>query len=170
MRASVHFTGHSQAADSTPVDTARPIRVRSCRGTWAAENSVVQDVTFIVCRRDGTLERSSTDRRLSIEEQRRVAVACAVDAASVPLDSGLARMVLLHPDHVLVIATSCAKRLTPRQREIAELASVGATVDEIARSLQVSPYTVRQHLKAVYRQLDVGNRVELAQAIGVCVS
>lgn len=56
-------------------------------------------------------------------------------------------------------------RLTPRQREVAELASVGATAIQMAAHLSISPHTVRQHLKAVYRALGVANRVELAAAL-----
>lgn len=55
--------------------------------------------------------------------------------------------------------------LTPRQREVAELASYGATTDEIASHLGISPNTVRTHLKAVYRDLGVANRVELAATL-----
>lgn len=57
--------------------------------------------------------------------------------------------------------------LTKRQREISEYAAGGATVGEIARHLEISLHTVRSHLKAVYRQLGVCNRVELARALGL---
>lgn len=56
-------------------------------------------------------------------------------------------------------------RLTDRQREVAELASHGATVDEVAAHCGISPHTVRQHLKHAYRKLGVANRVELARAL-----
>jgi DNA-binding CsgD family transcriptional regulator len=56
--------------------------------------------------------------------------------------------------------------LTPRQLEVCECAASGATVDEIAAHLHISPGTVRTHLKTVYRNLGVANRVELARALG----
>jgi DNA-binding CsgD family transcriptional regulator len=56
--------------------------------------------------------------------------------------------------------------LTPRQLEVCEYAASGATVDEIAAHLHISPGTVRTHLKTVYRNLGVANRVELARALG----
>lgn len=56
-------------------------------------------------------------------------------------------------------------RLTPRQHQIADLAACGATTVEIAAHLGISHNTVRHHLKHVYRDLAVGNRVELARAI-----
>lgn len=52
--------------------------------------------------------------------------------------------------------------LTERQREIAELASVGRTTGEIAKVLSVSEETVRHHVKEVYHRLGVASRVELA--------
>jgi DNA-binding CsgD family transcriptional regulator len=55
--------------------------------------------------------------------------------------------------------------LSPRQREIAEYAAAGATAREIAATLGISPHTVRQHLKDVYRTLGVSSRVELVRAI-----
>lgn len=58
-------------------------------------------------------------------------------------------------------------RLTPRQLEVCELAATGATAEEVARHLGISPHTVRQHLKMAYQELGVANRVELAQALGV---
>jgi DNA-binding CsgD family transcriptional regulator len=55
--------------------------------------------------------------------------------------------------------------LTRRQMEIAEYAAAGATAKEIAKSLQISPLTVKTHLRSIYERLDVGNRIELAEAL-----
>lgn len=60
---------------------------------------------------------------------------------------------------------SCS--LTTRQREVGDYAAGGATVNEIARHLDISLHTVRSHLKAVYKQLGVCNRVELARALSL---
>lgn len=57
--------------------------------------------------------------------------------------------------------------LTDRQREVGDYAAGGATVNEIAQHLEISLHTVRSHLKAVYRQLGVCNRVELARALSL---
>ncbi|MFB6373904.1 MAG: LuxR C-terminal-related transcriptional regulator, partial [Bradymonadaceae bacterium] len=57
--------------------------------------------------------------------------------------------------------------LTPRQREVAEFAAVGATADEIAETLNVSPNTVRDHIRRIYRRLGIGSRAELARKIEV---
>jgi DNA-binding CsgD family transcriptional regulator len=55
--------------------------------------------------------------------------------------------------------------LTARQLEIAELASDGATIREVAVHLGLSCHTVRTHLRNVYRLLGVGNRLELAHSL-----
>ena len=51
--------------------------------------------------------------------------------------------------------------LTPREREIVGALSSGQRVGAIATRLGVSEHTVRNHLKAVYRKLDVHSQVEL---------
>jgi DNA-binding NarL/FixJ family response regulator len=51
--------------------------------------------------------------------------------------------------------------LTPREREIVLALSNGQRVGAIAGKLGVSEHTVRNHLKAVYRKLDVHSQVEL---------
>jgi len=54
-----------------------------------------------------------------------------------------------------------ADTLTPREREIVSALSMGQRVGAIAERLHVSEHTVRNHLKAVYRKLDVHSQVEL---------
>ena len=56
-------------------------------------------------------------------------------------------------------------RLTSRQREVAQEAAMGATSVEIAETLSISTHTVRQHLKEVYRRLEVHNRLQLKEAL-----
>lgn len=51
--------------------------------------------------------------------------------------------------------------LTVRQREIADLASHGLTIGEIAAMTKRAPDTIKTHLKSVYRTLGVANRLEL---------
>ncbi len=61
-------------------------------------------------------------------------------------------------------------RLTFRQREILELIASGLSTADVARELTLSPETVRNHLRSVFRELGVHNRVEAivaAQRIGL---
>jgi PAS domain S-box-containing protein len=61
-------------------------------------------------------------------------------------------------------------RLTPRQREILELIASGLSTAEVARELTLSPETVRNHLRSVFRELRAHTRVEAivaAQRLGL---
>ena len=51
-------------------------------------------------------------------------------------------------------------RLTPRRRELLELASLGLTNEQIAERLAISPATVRTHFTTVFSDLGVKNRTE----------
>lgn len=50
--------------------------------------------------------------------------------------------------------------LSPREREILQLISTGATNPEIAKALHLSPHTVKEHSSSLYRKLSVRNRAE----------
>jgi DNA-binding CsgD family transcriptional regulator len=52
--------------------------------------------------------------------------------------------------------------LSPREREIAALLAHGQSVKTIATSLFLSPWTVQDHIKAIYRKTGVGARSDLA--------
>ncbi len=57
-------------------------------------------------------------------------------------------------------------RLTPALRKVADIAVLGATVPEIARSLEKSPETVRVQLRDIYQRLGLASRIELVQLMG----
>jgi PAS domain S-box-containing protein len=60
--------------------------------------------------------------------------------------------------------------LTPRQREILDLVASGLSTAEIASDLTLSTETVRNHLRSVFRELQVHTRVEAiaaAQRLGL---
>jgi DNA-binding CsgD family transcriptional regulator/GAF domain-containing protein len=61
------------------------------------------------------------------------------------------------------LPTALAGALTPREREVASLAAAGLHDAEIAERLHLSPYTVKQYLKASYSKLGVRSRVDLAR-------
>lgn len=53
-------------------------------------------------------------------------------------------------------------QLTPREREIAEVACTGLTNKQIAEKLSISEATVRHHLGVIFSKLGVSTRSELA--------
>jgi PAS domain S-box-containing protein len=55
-------------------------------------------------------------------------------------------------------------RLTPRQHEILELIAAGLSTSGIAKKLTLSPETVRNHLRNVFRELHVHTRLEAIAA------
>lgn len=59
--------------------------------------------------------------------------------------------------------------LSAAQRQVAEQAARGNTVDEIAALVGRTPQTVRSYLREAYRRLGVNNRVALARALGVAL-
>lgn len=61
-----------------------------------------------------------------------------------------------HPDIALV---------TPREREILAELLAGRRVPAIAKELFISPHTVRNHLKSMYRKLDVPDQAALIERI-----
>ena len=61
---------------------------------------------------------------------------------------------------------SAAPRLSEREHQIAELYVAGRSYKEIARALGIAPATVRTHINAVYRKLEVTSRIELLHRLG----
>lgn len=53
-------------------------------------------------------------------------------------------------------------RLSARELEVLEMASLGLTNVQIAEELSVTIHAVKFHLAAVYRKLGVANRTEAA--------
>ena len=101
-------------------------------------------------------------RRVEARDALRPALADA-DAAGAVLLARRARRELvatgLRPRHA---AIEGAAALTPRQRQICELAAVGKGNRAIAQELFLSIKTVETHLAAGYRKLGVNTRAELA--------
>jgi two-component system, NarL family, nitrate/nitrite response regulator NarL len=57
------------------------------------------------------------------------------------------------------------QQLTPRQVQIASLASQGFSNKEVGRRLNVSEGTVKLHLHSIYTRLGLRNRTELASIV-----
>lgn len=81
----------------------------------------------------------------------------ALDSAHAPGDFQPARpaapAVYAEPDH---------ERLTPRETEVLTYLSKGFTIKEIAGLMGIKWFTVNDHIKAIYRKLNVSSRAEAA--------
>jgi DNA-binding CsgD family transcriptional regulator len=53
------------------------------------------------------------------------------------------------------------QKLSAREREIVEKLAAGHRVKDIAGVLDISTHTVRNHLKAIYRKLNVRSQLDL---------
>ena len=56
--------------------------------------------------------------------------------------------------------------LTPRERQVAELAASGLPNPEIAQRLFITRKTVEAHLRSIFRKLNVSSREQLSAALG----
>jgi DNA-binding NarL/FixJ family response regulator len=82
------------------------------------------------------------------------------DSGATPLDSQRGDLrsarpqpVYSEPDH---------ERLTPRETEVLTYLSKGFTIKEIAGLIGIKWFTVNDHIKAIYRKLNVSSRAEAA--------
>ena len=79
----------------------------------------------------------------------------------------LLRAPALPPMPAPVSAVAEDSRLTPRETELLQAFSSGKSYKEAARSLGISPHTVGNHVKSIYRKLEVNSRIEAISAAGM---
>jgi DNA-binding CsgD family transcriptional regulator len=135
--------------------------------------AVVADAPGLLEVVSARLELGSTlayiGRRVDAREALRPALADA-DAAGAVLLADRARRELvatgLRPRRAALEGTAA---LTPRQRQVCELAAAGKANRTIAQELFLSIKTVETHLAAVYSKLGVSTRSELAQHLAPAV-
>ncbi len=69
----------------------------------------------------------------------------------------------IDPDLAAEAISAGDSPLTPREADVLELASAGATIEEIAQRAHLSPGTVRNYLSSAMGKLDATNRHEAVQ-------
>lgn len=78
--------------------------------------------------------------------------------ASVPPDTPSRAATPVRP-----MSDPLARRLSPREGELVTMLAKGARVSSIARKLGLSTHTVRNHLKSIFRKLDIHSQHELVE-------
>ena len=129
-----------------------PQRVSDSEGRFAGTMAVIVDVGAVQTAKPagyggGTKGVGARLERIAIEIQTVALVAGVGPSASVPLH---------HPS---------LKDLTAREREVLMILMAGDRVSAIAEQLHLSPHTIRNHLKSMYRKLQVPNQAELIQRV-----
>ena len=62
----------------------------------------------------------------------------------------------------MLVKNESIAHLTPRELEVAQMIHLGGNNKLIARELDISERTVKAHLSAIFRKLDIENRLHLA--------
>jgi DNA-binding CsgD family transcriptional regulator len=159
-----------------------PYVVRLLRVGWRRRASERHGPAHLVCDARGTvLHATAAAARWLDRPQARGAVCRAVserqsEGEVPPASEGRALIVLplegCGPTRWLVHLPSAPfptlrpiDALTNRQRQVAELAGLGLTSQEVGRDLGIATGTAKAHLKAVYAELGITSRAELARLL-----
>ncbi len=98
-------------------------------------------------------------RRLLTHFRPAVAGATGSDSTPAPLSSGFSSRPTAPPRNV---APPDHERLTPRESEVLTYLSKGFTIKEIASLMGIKWFTVNDHIKSIYKKLNVSSRAEAA--------
>ncbi|TCK09258.1 response regulator transcription factor [Marinobacterium mangrovicola] len=77
-----------------------------------------------------------------------------------PLSPAMATRIIAHFSEAPRPDNQLSELLTAREREVLKLIARGASRKQIARELEISIYTANDHVKAIYKKLNVKSRVE----------
>lgn len=152
--ARMHLSAGAQAAAGS---AAAEAALRFSRGGMQLLEARAHDVR-------GTAEASS-DRAAAADALGRAVrlyTACGADARRA---DALARLARLDERGRRAAATLNGEPLSPREQEVARLASDGLTARQIGERLFIGHRTVETHLASVYAKLGVSSRVELARRL-----
>jgi DNA-binding NarL/FixJ family response regulator len=73
----------------------------------------------------------------------------------------------LHPlRETRALPGAIAELLSPREREVLQAFRATPKTAEVATRLYISPHTVKNHMKAIFRKLEVGSQAELLVRLG----
>jgi PAS domain S-box-containing protein len=175
-----------RALEDVNVPTYVIDRVGVIRWVNAAARRLVGDVrgrqfTSVVAPEETLRAREHFARKIAGTERVTDAEVVLIDERGERVDVDVSSVPLLEDHRIVgVFGQICDVRedeptappphLTPRQVEVLRLLCRGASTDQIARELQLSRETVRNHVRHLLRALDVHTRLEAvatAHRIGV---
>ncbi len=116
----------------------------------------------------GAPERRAWKERIELTDGSELAVELSLRTTGA---DGLGRVVLavlreaVGPPDRRVDEYASRHRLSPREREVLQLLVKGLDTDSLADRLGISPHTVRDHLKNVFRKTSSRSRSELLSAL-----
>ncbi len=76
-----------------------------------------------------------------------------------PLSPAVARRMIAH---FRGVGTPTTVVLTQRETQVLSLLALGMRIQDIAREINISDHTVRDHVKAIYSKLNISSRAEAA--------
>jgi DNA-binding CsgD family transcriptional regulator len=155
-------TLHARAVAEADAGARRELLERAL--AVAGGVAAVLETTRVRLELGATLSRSGA--RTAAREAFRPALADADAVGAVPLAERARRELVATGLRPRQAAVEGAAALTPRQREICELAARGKGNREIAQALFLSVKTVETHLAAGYRKLGIASRADLGPALG----
>jgi DNA-binding NarL/FixJ family response regulator len=80
-----------------------------------------------------------------------------------PMSPVIAKKVINYFSNQAVLQMQHAEDLTAREREVSHLLIEGKTYKQVAYDLNIAPDTVRQHIKNIYKKLQINSRIELVR-------
>jgi DNA-binding CsgD family transcriptional regulator len=159
-----------------PTALARALHARTVSEPDPARRAGLADTALIVFRGPAVLVRAALQiehasalvrlgRRVEARDGLRAALATADAAGAAPLAERARRELVASGARPRRAAIAGAAALTPRQRQICELAAAGKSNRAIAHALFLSIKTVETHLARAYGTLGVADRAGMIAAI-----
>lgn len=150
----------SASADQAWLERAATTNAAAYILTPFADRQLVSAVVLATIAAERAAFPLAPTRPLTQDEKFR-AIAALVNDTPAPVAPAVPPTLLRPQARALPSLDVVGASLSTREREIVELLLSGARVSTIARNLQLSPHTVRNHLKSVFRKLNVHGQAEL---------
>ena len=157
------------APDNTVVqaDAAAEMWLAELRGDARGE-SLPPVVAAVATRARGTADRRAEDGAIARARVRTASGSWLLVRGSTLGDGADAQTALvIEParPHELAPLIADAYGLTDRERAVTQLVAQGLDTNAIASRLHISPWTVQDHLKAIFEKVGVGTRGELTARV-----